>query len=201
MRIWFLPFEELSDQHLLGQHKEWGLMNAMLQSPRFVKHPLVMFFRDKKPWLADYHDRAVEEMDHRYNHFHRYGGRHPTPVPPGYELGLERWAPPREFILYDMLDIAARYQLAPAGKYRWTNRPQPEWSQDKLALRVRFNEAPAHQHSWYGTVTPFANDARTRKAVAEWEDKYGWLMDAWLELGIYHWPYNGTHGVPAWRQL
>lgn len=205
MRIWFVPFEEVSNQHVLGQHKEWGLMHAMLRNPRFRVHPLVQFFRSKKPWLADLHERLVVEMDHRFDHLDRNGGKHMTPVPRGYTKGDWQWQIPYDFILYDMIDLSKRYQVADKltpTKYKWTNRPRPEWTLDKLAKRVELNDMPVQQISWYGwsEFEPFAADAKTQRAVRAFDDKYGWLIDQWLAGGALQWPYLGTYSEPFWRR-
>lgn len=205
MRIWFLPFEEISDQHILGQHKELGLMNSMLESPRSANHPLTRYFADKKNWLGEFHDRLVEEMDYRFDHYRRNGHVHKTPVPESHwGDGIEHLAVERYLILYDMIDISARYQQSDEfrpGWYRW-GRPRPEWTKDPLARRIELNKQPLHQIGWYGieNLKPFADNAASRKLLAKWEAKYGWLIDAWLELDVFNWPYFGTQTTPQWRQ-
>jgi hypothetical protein len=63
------------------------------------------------------------------------------------------------------------------------------------------NVQPLHHIGWYGieTLEPFLNTPTNLARVAEWEAKYGWLIDAWLEMDVFNWPYFGTSGIPPWR--
>lgn len=203
VRLWLVPFEELSDLHVLGQHKEWGLMREMLQNPRFQNHNLVWYFKNKRPWLADYHDRIVEEMDVRFDHFRRNGGVHNTPVPDDFiDAGLEHWVPPREWIMFDLISLAHRYQTAPEGKYKWSNRPVPDWAQETLAAEAKLGPwLPTHHLQVHGNLDGlYEADPITDECIELFERKYGQLVDQWLRLDVFNWPYFGTLGVPEWRQ-
>ena len=119
MRLWLVPLEDLSDQHLLGQHKEIHMLFGCLDNPRFKNHPQVRFYDDKRPWLSLYHDDIVTELKYRFNTNHR------SPVP-RYSFGSTIFFPPCEWMLYDAADLRSRYNKR-KNFYRWTNRPQPKW--------------------------------------------------------------------------
>lgn len=127
MRVWFIPIEELSDMHVLGQHRELHMLESMLINPLFDGQPLVQLFSDKIGYIRDYHDRLVEEI------YYRFGKtspeRHGTPSRlAGTEAVL--WEPPLEWVLYDYFALKLRYDEAPEGKYVWTKREVPKWVTD-----------------------------------------------------------------------
>jgi hypothetical protein len=144
MRIWLIKNEELSDMHLLGQHRESHMLFAMLNNKRFQSHPLVIFYRDKYNWLRAYHDSLVQEMDFRFDHLARNQGQHQTPVPSEISGGLSHWEVPPGWVEFDQKDLTQRYLKAPAKKYKWTKRIRPQWSYNLEALKCQLGDIPAY---------------------------------------------------------
>lgn len=142
MRIWLVPTDELSDQHLLGQHRELHMLFAMITNPRFTNHRMVSFYRDKTSWLYRFHEELVRELDHRFNHSKKNGG-HGTPAP---DLGLvsRKWEPPEAWIEFDQVDLARRYQSETRFEYRWTRRMKPDWAENHRAIYANLGHIPAH---------------------------------------------------------
>lgn len=128
MRVWFIPIEELSDMHVLGQHRELHMLESMLVNPSFQGQPLVQLFSDKINYIRDYHDRLVVEIYHRFKR--TPPERHGTPSRIIGSLPEELWEPPLEWVLYDYYALKLRYDEAPEGKYVWTNREVPKWVTD-----------------------------------------------------------------------
>jgi len=138
MRIWLVPLIELSDQHILGQHREWHMLHAMLNNSRFATHPLVLFYKGKKPWLRDFHHKLLREMNVRYQHNIE---AHLTPVPEGYETGCSFWPIDAMWIQYDRVDLAQRYMQRP-NFFKWTNRVKPKWVRES---NIKLGPIPAYQ--------------------------------------------------------
>lgn len=126
MRIWLVPIQELSDLHILGQHKEMHLFFSMLINPRFEKHPLVIFYKDKGLWLKKFHDDVVAEMAYRFGS----PPIHATPTPLWLTTGLSEWDIPEEWIHYDRVDLAYRVQHSVYGKYKWKYRDMPDYIEE-----------------------------------------------------------------------
>ena len=129
MRVWFVPLNELSDLHILGQHQEWHMLESMMRNPRFQNHPMVKFFSDKRSWLGKFHQALVDELEHRFDHLKRYNGVHPTPIPLFFDKPLVSepiFIPATELIVKDKEDIVKRYRANPI-KWKWTRRYPPEW--------------------------------------------------------------------------
>jgi len=139
MRIWLVPPDELSDQHLLGQHRELHMLFAMIENPRFKNHRMVSFYRDKTAWLKRFHELLVDEIKYRF----RKRGEHKTPAPTIRRLS-RKWEPPEGWIEFDQIDLARRYQSETRFQYRWTRREIPEWVENKRALAAVLGQIPAH---------------------------------------------------------
>ncbi|TPG60088.1 pyrimidine dimer DNA glycosylase/endonuclease V [Ewingella americana] len=123
MRVWFVPIEELSDAHVLGQHRELHMLESMFLHPRFQTHPLVLFFIDKQEFIKDLHDRLVDEL------FYRFGKTTPNLHKTEYRIiGSDPvpWVALPTLVWFDMYDLKIRYDLAP-WKFRWTKREMPSY--------------------------------------------------------------------------
>lgn len=140
MRIWLVDIAELSDQHLLGQHRELHMLFSMLNLPRFTNHRMVSFYRDKKGWLCNFHKQLAEEISYRFGTPLK---DHKTPLKKTYTSG-KAWEPPEEWVEFDQVDLARRYQSETRFAYRWTRRPRPDWADNKRALWANLGEIPAH---------------------------------------------------------
>lgn len=143
MRIWLVSHDELSDQHLLGQHRELHMLLAMFGNPRFTNHRMVAFWRDKFLWLYRYHESMVSEMDHRFGHSKKRGG-HPTPIKMPKRMLSRKWEPPEDWIEFDQIDLARRYQSETRFAYRWTRREKPDWAENTKAIYAELGHIPAH---------------------------------------------------------
>jgi hypothetical protein len=134
VRIWFVPLEELSDYHLLGQHNELHMLHGILKTTIGWK-----FWHNKAIWLNDFHARCVAELDFRFDHLKRYQGVHPTPIDFWKLLVDERgfqqegpfkicspWKPDLKSILKDQEDLHERV-ISRKTKFRWTRRKPPEY--------------------------------------------------------------------------
>lgn len=145
MRIWLIDPKQMSDQHLLGQHNEIHMLDSMFKNPRYKNHRMVAWWRERKGWLKEFHDQLVEEMDFRFNHIERNGGKHPTPFP-RYRKNSD-WSPVAEWVAYDQTDMASRWWREPE-KYRWTKREKAKFRHSRVrspeAFINRFGQIPAH---------------------------------------------------------
>lgn len=119
MRIWLVPLEELDDRRILGQHQEMHMLVSMIDNPRFETHPLVMFYRQYRGWLFDYHTRLVKEMSLRF-----VNSTHKTDMPMSYVLTSESIVFPQSWIDYDRQDLASRLRIR---RQKWSKRSLPIW--------------------------------------------------------------------------
>jgi hypothetical protein len=121
MRVWLVPAYELSDRHLVGQHREIHLLISMIGNSRFASHPAVMFYREYKTWVGDFHHRLVCEMKYRFSK-----SSHQTPVPEEYQLGPLFSPPiPPEWVTFDQEDLSRRHKIR---AQKWTREPLPTWA-------------------------------------------------------------------------
>lgn len=119
MRIWFVPVEELDDQHLLGEHFELHVMaNALIRGGgKWFNHPATKMFHGKLGVLYRRHEQQVAEMQRR-----GFTG-HKTPFPvekiPPCEMDAQIDITP-EMIEKDRRDLAERQKLsAEFGGISW----------------------------------------------------------------------------------
>ena len=146
-----MPLEELSDQHILGQHQEWHMLEAMMRSKQFANHPLVRFFREKKPWLHRFHQELVFEM------WTRFGATNPdlhrTPSPwftwwSDYVV-LYKHQPyinwPQSWIDYDREDLRRRSLERP--KLRFKKTSPPAWWRKESDLELPLGPIPIHAYA------------------------------------------------------
>jgi hypothetical protein len=148
MRIWVVPLNELSDQHILGQHQEWHMLEAMMRNTQFVRHPLVKFFRNHKAWLHKFHLDLVFEMWCRFKV--TAPANHLSPSPFGSEWReylLSNFHSPKiewplSWVAYDREDL--RRRSLERKKLTFKKTSAPEWWGKESDLAIPLGPIPLH---------------------------------------------------------
>jgi hypothetical protein len=123
------------------------MLEAMMRNKQFVRHPLVKFFKDKKPWLVQFHAELVEEIRVRFG---SEPSKHQSPVPSAWRESLDPakvqeilW--PESWLEFDREDLRRRSFEKPKLRFKAT-QPPPWWRKDS-DLQFPLGVIPIHSYA------------------------------------------------------